>query len=466
MNIVEAIKDENLLRPFFGDTATWKPWLTALRAVYGIPIASRQGCSLVCAATGLEAGSLPRGGFSTALFLTGRRSGKSRIAATIAAFEAVLAGHQKKLSVGERGYVPVLAPSKAQGRIVKDYLRAIFNLPLFANELAAENEGGFTLRDGTRIEVMAGNFNTVRGYTLLAAVVDEVCFFGYEESKISDTELIRALKPALATTGGKLIAISSPYARRGWAFNQHKRWFGNPAAKTLVWNAPSTTMNSTLPQSVVDEAMAEDPQAAKSEYGGEFRDDVAAFITREVVENLVAAGCQERLPRPRTAYVAFADLSGGRADDAALGIAHTDGRKVILDYVRRWKPPFDPRAVIEAMAEELRRYDIKRVTGDNYAAQFVAGAFEGSGIRYTKAELPKSALYIELLPRLCSEEISLLDNPLLVDQIVGLERRTRAGGKDIIDHPQNGHDDLANVVAGVAQVAVSPRRRIGAIPYN
>jgi hypothetical protein len=57
---------------------------------------------------------------------------------------------------------------------------------------------------------------------------------------------------------------------------------------------------------------------------------------------------------------------------------------------------------------------------------------------------------LELLPRLCSGEIELLDNELLIDQLAGLERRTRSGGRDSIDHGPNQHDDLANVVAGVA----------------
>ena len=464
MNITQAIKDENLLRPFFGNLDTWRPWLTALRVVYGLPVTGMAGRRLVHQCTGRTVASLPPEGFNTALFLTGRRSGKSRIAATIAAYEAVLAGHTAKLARGERGVVPVVAPTKAQGRIVRDYTRAIFETALFKHELRKETTEGFMLNCGTRIEILAGDFRTVRGYTLLAAVVDEACFFGYEaESKIkSDTELVRAIKPSLATVGGKLICISSPYARKGWCFQQHTRHHGNPAGRTLVWNCPSRTMNATLPQRIVDEAMAEDMQAAKSEYLGEFRDDVCDFITREVVEALVANGCPVRLPRPHTDYVAFADLSGGRADDAALAIAHRDGRRVVVDYARRWRPPFNPHTVIDEMAEELRRYEIKRVTGDNYAAEFVARAFEGNGIRYTKAELPKSMLYAELLPRLCSGEIELPDNDDLVSQLSRLERRTRAGGRDIIDHPHGGKDDLANAVAGVATVAATPRRLVGA----
>ena len=49
----------------------------------------------------------------------------------------------------------------------------------------------------------------------------------------------------------------------------------------------------------------------------------------------------------------------------------------------------------------------------------------------------------------------------LIDQIAGLERRTRSGGKDIIDHPPGGKDDLANVVAGVAVGVSKPKRIVG-----
>jgi hypothetical protein len=45
-----------------------------------------------------------------------------------------------------------------------------------------------------------------------------------------------------------------------------------------------------------------------------------------------------------------------------------------------------------------------------------------------------------------------------VAQICGLERRTGRSGKDSIDHAPNGHDDLANAVAGAA-AATRPKYR-------
>lgn len=465
MNIIDALNDENLLRPFLGESReTWLNWFAALRCLYGLPVPKKRH-EVVHQCSGRDAATMPEEGFSQALFLTGRRSGKSRMAAIVASFEAQMAGREAKLAAGEKGVVAVCAPTKHQAHVVKDYIRACFGTPMLHGQVHAETQECFQLANGVRIQILAGDWRTIRGYTLLAAVVDEAAFFGYDEAaKVrSDAELIRAIKPGLATTGGKLIAISTPYARKGWCYTTHQKNFANDRGKVLVWNCPSRTMNPTLPQSVVDDALAEDLQAAKAEYLGEFRDDVASFIDRAVVEALVVKGRQELLPRRHIQYSAFADLSGGRSDAAALCIAHAEDRKVVVDFLRGWKSPFNPHLVVIQMARELQRFGIHWVTGDNYAAEFVSRAFESEGISYTKCEKPKSELYGELLPRLCSGEIELVDDATLVDQIAGLERRTRSGGRDSIDHPPNGHDDLANAVAGAAVAASTPWIVVGAL---
>lgn len=441
--------------------------MTALRVYYGLRL-KKSELPLLKECTGREN---PRiGGFQTALFLTGRRSGKSRIAAVTGAFESALAGHEKKLSKGEQGVVLIASPTKSQSSIVKNYIRGIFDVPLLRNEIVEESKDGFALRNGNRIAILAGDWKTVRGFTLLAAIVDEVCFFGYgDDSKIkSDTELIRALKPSLATCKGRLIAISSPYAMKGWSYSQYKKHYGNENSKVLIWNCPSRTMNPTLPQSIVDEAMAEDPAAARAEYLGEFRQDVATYLPRDVIEAVVVKGRKELPPLHNREYASFVDIGGGRVDDAALAIAHREDEKVVIDLVRQWRPPFSPDAVVGEMVAVLNRYRIGRTVGDNYSAEFTKAAFESRGIEYERATTspwsnnlnrvakPKSQLYAELLPRLCSGEIELLDNETLINQLANLERRTRSGGRDIIDHAPNQHDDVANVVAGVSVVATEP----------
>lgn len=491
ISIIDAIRDPNLFRNFMDsrNLQSWAGWMTALRALYGIPIKSEMGKNLIRECTGRDPALLPSEGFDTALFLTGRRSGKSRTSAIIGAFEAALAGHETKLSAGEQGVVAICSPTKQQSQFVRNYIRAVFDTTdMLAAEVTRETREGFDLRNNISIQILAGDYRTVRGASLVAAIVDEAAFFGYDsESKVkSDTELIRALQPGLATIGGKLIAVSTPYARKGWCWNQFQKHYGNDASSVLVWNCPSKTMNPTLRQSIIDAAYAEDPQSAKAEYGGEFRDDVTDYIPRSLIESLVVKDRKELLPRRSGSasrndsavidlfaarasvsgphYNAFVDVSGGRRDDAALAIAHkNEDRKVVVDCIRRYRPPFNPQEVIRDMAEVIKRYGIKEVTGDNFGAEFVSQAFEGCGLRYKKCEKNKSALYVELLPRLCSGEVELLDDETLINQLASLERRTRAGGKDIIDHPPGQHDDLANAVAGAVCSVSTPVYTIGVL---
>lgn len=468
MNIIEACKDPNLFRPFLeddnGGLGTWFKWFACLRGMYGLPVGPKASNALV-QVTKRNPAHFPLEGFNSALFLTGRRSGKSRMAAVIGAYEAALAGNEKRLAKGEKGIVAVIAPTKSQGGIVRNYIRAIFETPILATQLVRETREGFELRNGIEIRIMAGDFRTVRGFTLVAAIVDEIAFFGLdEESKVkSDTELIRAVQPSLATCRGKLIAISSPYAKRGWVYKTHTNHFSNDRGKTLVVNCPSRTLNPTLSEDIVDEAMQEDPASARSEYLGMFRDDIAAFIGRDAVEALVKSGRESLLPRATQSYFAFVDMSGGRSDDHALAIAHMKNRVVVIDFVKRYKPGQSPFTVVGNMAEQMERYGVKRVHGDNYAADWVAKSFQEHNVHFTKADRNKSALYLELLPRLGSGEIELLDNEVLVDQLSNLERRTRSGGKDIIDHAPGCHDDVANAVAGVSCVTSKGKLRVGAL---
>ena len=149
--------------------------------------------------------------------ICGRRSGKSRCASVIAAHVAALAD-VSKLVPGETGVVLICAASKRQAAVVYNYVRALFAdvpslRPLVAGEAASEDVKILDLRHRTRIEVRSASFRLVRGMTLLCAIIDEVAFLRDESSAIPDVELVRALKPALLTTNGLLLGLSSPWAQ-------------------------------------------------------------------------------------------------------------------------------------------------------------------------------------------------------------------------------------------------------------
>ena len=56
---------------------------------------------------------------------------------------------------------------------------------------------------------------------------------------------------------------------------------------------------------------------------------------------------------------------------------------------------------------------------------------------------------LDMLPALNSGRVELPPDDRLVNQLIGLERRTARGGRDSIDHAPGGHDDRANVIAGL-----------------
>jgi len=230
-------------------------------------------------------------------------------------------------------------------------------------------------------------------------------------------------------------------------------------------------LNPLIDQSIIDAAIAEDSAAASAEWMAEFRDDISAFVTREAVDACTSPDVLERSRVQGVKYAAFVDPSGGSSDSMTLAIGHSqlsDDEAVpvmkrrsiaVLDAVREIRAPFSPEDAVAEFATLLKSYGVRNVRGDRYAAEWVTEAFKKAGIEYRPADLNKSEIYRDFLPRLNSGEVDLLGNPRLISQLLSLERRTARGGRDSIDHPPGGKDDLANAAAGALVYLTSARHR-------
>ncbi len=75
--------------------------------------------------------------------------------------------------------------------------------------------------------------------------------------------------------GSILMLASSPYAKRGELYAAFRRHFGKDDARVLVWKADTATMNPKIDPAIIAEAYDSDPEAARAEYGAEFRDDLS-----------------------------------------------------------------------------------------------------------------------------------------------------------------------------------------------
>jgi phage FluMu gp28-like protein len=90
------------------------------------------------------------------------------------------------------------------------------------------------LTNGVTIAAYPCRPQAVRGLRARVVVVDELAFFISTDGRPTDTEMLRAVRPCLATTGGKLIILSSPYAQTGALYDLHRKHYGRDDSATLV----------------------------------------------------------------------------------------------------------------------------------------------------------------------------------------------------------------------------------------
>jgi hypothetical protein len=446
--ILAATRDPNLFAPWFKNRATWAAWFAFLAALFGLPMTAEQ-LAIFKECTGRD--SAPTRPAKEGWLIVGRRGGKSFVLALLAVFLACFFDYTPYLAPGERGTIMIIARDRQQSRIILRYIGALLRVPLLAQLIVRETTEAFDLDNAVTIEVHTASFRSTRGYAIIAALCDELAFWPSDNSAEPDYEVINALKPGMAQfPGALLLCASSPYARRGALWTAHRKHFGQPGDPVLIWQAATRRMNPAVPQSFIDAEIERDPANAAAEFGAQFRTDIEAFISREAIEAVVSVGLRERPRFPGIGYSAFTDPSGGSADSWTLAIAHqSDDKIAVLDCVREIKPPFSPEAVAAEYAMLLKSYGITKIIGDRYAGIFPVELFRQRGITYEQAAKPKSDLYRETLPLINSRKCDLLDHPRLTAQLLGLERRTARSGKDSIDHAPNGHDDIANAVAGV-----------------
>ena len=457
ITVRRALTDPTLLGGALGGDS-WQAWRCLLVAAAGEPLTHSERALFKQLTGGREREPLQR--CEELVAVVGRRGGKSRAIATLACYLAGLRDHRNVLVPGERALVLCIAPDVRQAHVVLDYCEAIFqSSPILRQLIRNRTTDTLELINGIDIEVRAASFRRLRGHTFVAAIADEAAFYFADESSANpDTEILNAVRPGLATTGGLLAMISSPYAKRGELFEAYRRHYG-PAGdpRILVAQGTSRDFNPSLPQAVVDRALERDHAAASAEYLAQFRSDIETFINREQVEACIERGVFERPPIKGARYFSFTDSSGGSGDSMVCGVGHLDDEILVMDAIREIKAPFDPESAVEEIAQLLALYKVDETTGDRYSGQWCVQTFEKRSIKYEHSEQNKSQLYVEMLPRINAKTIKLLDHPRAINQICTLERRTVRGGRDSIDHPPNTHDDLANAIAGLCGLASAKR---------
>jgi hypothetical protein len=448
--IDRALADPRLLGAALGPSLdSWQTWRIVLKAAFALPLSDEE--RKVFAAIAGDRG-LPKQRVRELWAVVARRGGKSRTAAAAGCYLACFM--PRNLAPGEVGEVTIIAATREQANVVFKYVVGFLQeSPVLCQEIEGLTATEVRLRGNVVLSTRAGNYRTVRGRTLLAAIIDEVAFLRDESSSMPDIETYRALLPALATTGGMLIGISTPYRRIGLLYQKHRDYFGVDDPDVLVVAGDSQRFNPTLDQSIIERARASDPEGARAEWDAEFRSDISGYLDDATVECAIDyARPLELPPQPGLFYRAFTDASGGRHDHYTCAVGHKDREsgRYIIDVVRGIAPPFDPVAATQEFAALLKhQYRVGSVTGDAFGQEWVAGAWRSCGVLYVQADQPKAAIYLETLPLWAQGLVSIPNHARLLREVRLLERRTHRSGRDSVDHGRSGHDDYVNAVAGV-----------------
>ena len=142
---------------------------------------------------------------SRMLLLCSRQSGKSTTAAALALRVALME---------PRSPILILSPTNRQSselfrKILEGYRALGRPVPAIG-----ETRHQLQLANGSRILSLPGTEKTVRCYSGVALLI-------IDEAARVDDALYRAVRPMLAVSQGRLIALSTPFGKRGWF---HDAW--------------------------------------------------------------------------------------------------------------------------------------------------------------------------------------------------------------------------------------------------
>ena len=133
-----------------------------------------------------------------------RQSGKSTMAAILALNRALY--HPGSL-------ILCLAPALRQSQELFYKLGTFYSALGEPLKAYGERQLSLELTNGSRIVALPGSERTVRGFSGASLLV-------VDEAARVDDELYFSIRPMLAVSGGRLIAMSTPYGRRGFFFQE------------------------------------------------------------------------------------------------------------------------------------------------------------------------------------------------------------------------------------------------------
>jgi hypothetical protein len=329
------------------DGPTWKPWRTVGKAIFGEELSAEEMIEFQTFTGRMLAQTTQAREVWMAI---GGRAGKDWFCAAVVVYLACYRKH--KLKLGDLGRVMLLAVDMDQAAESFRYIcELIDSIPKLASLIKGKpntKQGMMRLTLTNRIEILVkpADKRRVRGRTVVAIVASEIAFWTDQETHQNPAvEVLRALRPSmLGMSGALLLAVSSPYRRKGVHFDMIDQHWAKDGDRILSIRASTMAMRPDDSDDFLDFLEEEerlDPVSFDAEYRGNFRKDLEDFITLEQANAVVITGRAVLLPVLGVRYLGFLDAAGGGGQDsAALCIVMLQNGKAVVCRVAEWKPPF------------------------------------------------------------------------------------------------------------------------------
>jgi hypothetical protein len=199
-----------------------------------------------------------------ALLNCSRQSGKSTVAALMGIAEVLYA---------PGSLVLVIAPTDRQSALL--FRTAIGMYRALGGDVSAdiETRRSLELVNGSQLHALPGKEGTIRGFSGVDLLIVD------EASRVPD-ELYQAVRPMLAVSGGRLIALSTPWGRRGWWY---EAWI-DAQAPWYRTEVPATACPRIDPAWLEAERRSLPMRVFEAEYCCRFHDADDQFYASDLVD--------------------------------------------------------------------------------------------------------------------------------------------------------------------------------------
>ena len=492
------IQQKSLLKPLWDDLSV--PQQTLVKAVYGLPLmsaAEHKAWSVFNGACELddlgfvkswhEIDYVPQE-YRTVVGLIGRRGGKSHLMCFMLLYEVLFGGHLEYVNEGQDVIVPYVAQDLFTAKANMRYVPLLAKLsPKIHREILTDARDKIQFKNGISVYPEPPTVKTGRGVAVPVLIMDEVAYwYKTADAANPDFEVLRSLSAAQTQFGqwAKKFIISTPYTEEGllWEYylagtngqklTQEERFQYQDVL--VVQTSTAALENPKIAKHGRKNIQAlynEDTESFPREYLAKFVKSESNFLPGSIIDQCTDFNVLSRRKHEvekdglKPSYVACMDPAF-RNDDFAFTIGHMDEKgRVIQDFLHIWTPDkknnvkLDPNAVIWQVAGFLKDYGgIPVVYSDQYqleALQQLALTYGFSIIGTDFTGQSKAKIYGSLEMLLKTQRIRLLAHTEIRQQLSQLNKKLTAGNNVYIGAPPGKKDDVATVIAMMADLALT-----------